>query len=287
MREKFQVEHFGRLGDRMDSIKKAAIAIKEAKYLLITAGAGMGVDSGLPDFRGNEGFWRAYPIAKKLGLNFQALANPTWFDINPSLAWAFYGHRLNLYRNTTPHEGFKVLKNLPHNKFVFTSNVDGQFQKAGFDEKKIVEIHGSIHYLQCTLPCCEEIWENKEIVRVDMERFRALDIPKCKFCKRVARPNILMFGDFRFVEKRVNEQLNRYASWLRGIDDKLVIVEIGAGKAVPTVRLESERIRDLFGATLIRINPRESEGGDIEISLGAKEALLKIAAFMLQFEKRI
>ena len=82
----------------MNEIKNAALAIKEAKYMLITAGAGMGVDSGLPDFRGNEGFWRAYPIAKKLGLNFQALANPKWFDINSGLAWAFYGHRLNMYK---------------------------------------------------------------------------------------------------------------------------------------------------------------------------------------------
>ena len=42
--------------------------INEAEAILITAGAGMGVDSGLPDFRGNEGFWNAYPIAKKLNL---------------------------------------------------------------------------------------------------------------------------------------------------------------------------------------------------------------------------
>jgi len=264
----------------MDNIKKAADEIKNAKYLLITAGAGMGVDSGLPDFRGNEGFWRAYPIAKRLGLNFQALANPTWFDINPRLAWAFYGHRLNLYRNTTPHRGFEILKNLHHNKFVFTSNVDGQFQKAGFDEKKIVEIHGNIHYLQCSVPCCEEIWENNEEVEVDMEKFEALNIPKCRFCGRVARPNILMFGDFRFIEKRVKMQIARYSYWLNQIDDKLVIVEIGAGKAVPTVRYESEKIRDMFGATLIRVNPREPDGADIEIPLGAKEALEKINNYL-------
>ena len=45
-------------------IEKAASLIREADALLIGAGAGMGVDSGLPDFRGNEGLWRAYP---KLG----------------------------------------------------------------------------------------------------------------------------------------------------------------------------------------------------------------------------
>ena len=71
------------------NIEKARKALKEADAILITAGAGMGVDSGLPDFRGTEGFWRAYPIAKKLGLRFEELANPRWFDENPKLAWAF------------------------------------------------------------------------------------------------------------------------------------------------------------------------------------------------------
>jgi NAD-dependent SIR2 family protein deacetylase len=264
----------------MNTIKEAANAIKNAKYLLITAGAGMGVDSGLPDFRGDEGFWKAYPIAKKLGLNFQALANPRWFDINPKLAWAFYGHRLTLYRDTIPHEGFKILLNLPHNKFVFTSNVDGQFQKAGFDEKKIVEIHGSIHYLQCSEPCCDEIWENRENIEIDMEKFEALNFPYCPFCKKIARPNILMFGDFYFVGKRVDLQLARFEYWLNGIDDNLVIVEIGAGTAVPTVRNISEKIRRNFGAKLIRINPKESFGADIEIKKGAKEALKEISRYL-------
>ncbi len=264
----------------MDNIKKAANVIKNSKYLLITAGAGMGVDSGLPDFRGNEGFWRAYPIAKKLGLNFQALANPAWFDINPRLAWAFYGHRLNLYRNTTPHKGFEILKNLPHNKFVFTSNVDGQFQKAGFNENKIVEIHGSIHYLQCTEPCSRDIWENHEQIDVDMEKFEAKNIPKCKYCSRVARPNILMFGDFKFIEDRTEKQMKNFENWLGGIESNLVIIEIGAGKAVPTVRMMSEQIRDTFNAPLIRINPREPDGADIKIPLGAKEALEKISFYL-------
>jgi NAD-dependent SIR2 family protein deacetylase len=264
----------------MSEIRKAAKAIKEAKYLLITAGAGMGVDSGLPDFRGNEGFWKAYPIAKKLGLNFQALANPRWFDINPKLAWAFYGHRLNMYRNTEPHEGFKILLNMPHNKFVFTSNVDGHFQKAGFSEMKVVEIHGSIHYLQCSEPCSDSIWENTETIEIDEEKFEALNFPLCKYCKKIARPNILMFSDLRFVEKRVDLQLARFEYWLSQIDDKLVIIEIGAGKAVPTVRRMSERIRRGFDSTLIRINPLESDGADIEIKKGALEALSEIRKYL-------
>ena len=60
-------------------LSDASAAIRAAEALLITAGAGMGVDSGLPDFRGREGFWQAYPAAARLGLSFAELANPDWF----------------------------------------------------------------------------------------------------------------------------------------------------------------------------------------------------------------
>ena len=62
------------------AIQRAAEAIASSEALLITAGAGMSVDSGLPDFRGPEGFWRAYPPLQKLGLSFADMAQPHWFD---------------------------------------------------------------------------------------------------------------------------------------------------------------------------------------------------------------
>jgi len=92
-----------------EQIIKVQQYIKEADAVLITAGAGMGVNSGLPDFRGNKGFWNAYPIIKDLGISFQGMANPKWFITNPALVWAFYGHRLNLYRDTIPHDGFGMV----------------------------------------------------------------------------------------------------------------------------------------------------------------------------------
>ena len=146
-------------------ISTIAEKIKNAKALLICAGAGMGVDSGLPDFRGNEGFWKAYPPYAKLGLSFVEMANPKWFNRDPGFAWGFYGHRLTLYRQTIPHKGFDILLKWGQNKkegyFVFTSNVDGQFQKAGFADEKIIECHGSIHHFQCLHGCSQPIFRDK------------------------------------------------------------------------------------------------------------------------------
>ncbi|WP_434581562.1 NAD-dependent deacetylase [Sulfurimonas sp. NW15] len=240
--------------------------VKNTDAILITAGAGMGVDSGLPDFRGNEGFWRAYPAIKKLGESFEDMANPKWFDTNPQLAWAFYGHRLNLYRETTPHEGFSMLLDLVKKKndnyFVFTSNVDGQFQKAGFDKKKIVEVHGSIQHFQCSKNCTQEIWEAPLAnIDIDMELFNAHTIPKCPNCGAVARPNILMFGDWNWIGTRSDKQEDSYYKWREEVIDKqekIVIIEIGAGIAIPTIRNHGEMLAKKYkNATLIRINPRD------------------------------
>jgi NAD-dependent SIR2 family protein deacetylase len=265
-----------------DVIDKAARAITDAEALVIGAGAGMGVDSGLPDFRGDEGFWKAYPPLADLGISFVEMANPSWFRSDPELAWGFYGHRLNLYRETEPHEGFSMLRRwgeqMDKGMFIYTSNVDGQFRKAGFGGN-VVECHGSIHHLQCTGRCGDAIWdaEGTEVL-VDESSFRASDpLPRCPTCGSLARPNILMFNDWGWVSDRTNAQESDYRAWLHAARGaRLVVIECGAGSAVPTVRWQCQRLN----GTLIRINPREPEGpaGTISIRMGALEALSSVSS---------
>jgi NAD-dependent SIR2 family protein deacetylase len=276
--------------DTDEKVSQAVEAIKAADALLITAGAGMGVDSGLPDFRSAQGFWRAYPVIAKLGLSFEEMANPSWFKENPSLAWAFYGHRLNLYRSTPPHAGFARLleigRSKAHGYFVFTSNVDGHFQKAGFSSEHIVECHGSIHHLQCAASCTDEIWDAaNELVTIEEASFRALEpLPRCQNCSALARPNILMFGDWSWLGHRTEAQHERFAGWLDELAEssaKLAVVELGAGSAIPTVRLTSEQVLQRISGTLIRINPREDEvpSGQIGLPFGAAEGIQRICDF--------
>lgn len=263
---------------------QAVSALSGAKTLVITAGAGMGVDSGLPDFRGPQGFWRAYPQYQQLGIDFIDAANPKHFEYNPTFAWGFYGHRTELYRHTEPHRGFQLLRNwiarYSLRCFVVTSNVDGQFQKAGFFEQQILEVHGSIHHLQCTVPCCGRIWPNLESVSVDHTTMRAQDFPCCPQCKAVARPNILMFGDAAWLSERSERQRGRFEDFLDAVANPLVVIELGAGTAVPTIRHLSESLARRYGGTLIRINLREEEvpEGQIALAMGALESLQQIEA---------
>ncbi len=245
---------------------KVADIIRNASALVITAGAGMGVDSGLPDFRGNQGFWNAYPMYEHLGLSFVQAANPEHFVDDPQFGWGFYGHRTNLYRNCTPHAGFGILqdwiKEYGLDYFVVTSNVDGQFQKAGFAEERILEVHGSIHHLQCTIPCNHNIWPNRAEYNIDESTMRATDVPKCPKCQRVARPNILMFGDYSWLHQRTAVQEDNFDGFLQlNRNGQMVVIELGAGSTIPTIRHLSERIGQRYQAKVLRINPREPQIG--------------------------
>ena len=268
------------------TLSRSATAIAAADAVFVTAGAGLGVDSGLPDFRGNAGFWRAYPPFAQLGLSFVELANPVWFARDPALAWGFYGHRLELYRRTAPHAGFEILRRwcarAPRGGFVFTSNVDGHFQQASFAADRIVECHGSLSHLQCTRPCGDEIWTAPAALGFDLDpatmRARAA-LPRCPHCGALARPNVLMFGDGSWVSHRTAAQEARWHAWLRErAEARLVVIELGAGDAVPTVRQTSEAVAAPPGATLIRINPREAAGprGTLSLAGGALAALQEL-----------
>jgi len=295
------------------ALDSAAKLVSEATALLVCAGAGMGVDSGLPDFRGDAGFWRAYPPYRRLGLSFVELADPEHFATDPTLAWGFYGHRLDLYRRTVPHIGFDILrrwnKRLADGVRVFTSNVDGQFQRAGFAQ--VAEVHGSIHRLQCVRPCSGDAWPADGVeIDVDERTMRAIGpLPRCPRCDALARPNILMFGDGSWLPRPSKAAMGELATWQREVlerqtstgEGRLVVVELGAGTAVPTVRLRAERVADAADAadaahaataggraipgsrpgSLIRINTTEAAvqpGTGVSLPMGALAALTALDA---------
>lgn len=268
-------------------ITAAARAIESASAIFIGAGAGMGVDSGLPDFRGPEGFWKAYPAFR--GKSFEDISNPVWFVDDPEQAWGFFGHRLGLYRNTEPHAGFAKLLEWCNASslgyFIYTSNVDGHFQRAGFDPDHVYECHGSIHHLQCTREC-DGLWPADDVsVVVNAESIRAEStLPKCPSCGELARPNILMFYDDYWNSSRTARQRARMQSWLHEVEygswmagkpnSTVVILEFGAGTQIPTVRHACETRK----GQLIRINPRDTSAPEdaIVLPIGAMEAIERI-----------
>ena len=217
------------------------------------------------------------------------MATPELFHTNPKLAWGFYGLRLNAYRAVKPHQGFHLLKkwsetlpNLKNGAFVFTSNVDGEFQKIGFEDDQVFECHGSIHWLQCLENCTQDIWSADDFKPVVDEEYCQLinEFPTCPHCGGMARPNILMFGDWHWQSQMQDEKEQKLMAWLKQVNN-LAIIELGAGTAVPSVRNFGERLVQHSineSVSLLRVNLREpqvpNKSNCFGVSVGALDSLM-------------
>jgi len=221
--------------------------IADADGIVILAGAGMSVDSGIPDFRGTSGLWTAEKD------NFMKFANGSAFSERPVEAWNFYITRLMKYQEVPPHAGYyelkKILDALDKDTYVVTSNVDGHFKKSGYDSEKIYEIHGNLEYVQCANRCCHELWP---MPKFSGEITEHNQIPKCDRCGSIVRPAVMMFNDPWFVMNLVEEQSQQCMRWYEN-KQNVVGIEFGAGLAVPSIRVHGQERTQ----TLIRINPHD------------------------------
>jgi len=288
-------------------ILRASHAIQKASAILIVAGAGLGIDSGLPDYRGSTGFWEDYPPAKEKGFGYKDLATPDWYKKDPHLAWGFAAHLIQMYRSVVPHEGFQILLQLCKQKnsyYVMTSNVDGEFQKAGFPPDCVYEVHGSVHKWQCTQPkkCKkQDIWISGQLPKLDEKTFKAVGtLPICPHCGSLARLNVSLFGDFDYVDTDSKAQKERFLSWINSklSVGPLVVIEVGCGVSEHSIRFEYQHDtwRTRSGEwkmglgiknenfTLIRINPLHYDcpnSQTIAIPLGALAALRMLKNYIL------
>jgi len=270
--------------DLQEKLARAALAVQNAEAILIGAGAGMGVDSGMPDFRSKNGFWGNYPLLNGQRIDVLSMCNPEWFRKDPQFAWGFYGHRLNMYRRTPPHAGFEILKKwsiqCSRGSFVYTSNIDGHFQASGFAPSKVFEVHGSLHWMQCMAQCGIGIFSaDKTTIDVDETNLHAHGaLPSCRACGAMARPNIVLYGDDGFDSTRSDAHLYDLKRWISGLSGRrVVVIECGAGMTIPTIRDFCEDTALNLKATLIRINTSEPwvPSGAISLEMGAREALEK------------
>eukprot|EP01084_Bolivina_argentea_P165036 286810_1 len=283
-----------------DIINAAHLLSNKHVPLLIVTGAGMGCDSGLPDYRSAGGFWNDYkPLFKDKthALSLYEMSKTDWFRNDPLSAWGFYAHRAKLYRNAVPHDGFNVLFDLLHTEdetrdwFYMTSNIDGQAHKAGFEQAKLYQTHGSLHHLQC-LDYCEDgdivpFYDGYNKMEMEKETCRMKDvnaIPKCEECGAYTRPNVSFFSDTMdtFNNERIIKQKHKFMEWLQPyMKDKgkeLVVLEIGCGKSVHSLRWECEYLASLENVKMIRINPTESITMGENSNKSSKNVILKLTA---------
>ena len=259
-------------------LERAAEVIRAAEGLVLMAGEGMGAAAGRTEFQSDEEFWQAYPPLAQPRLTRAELSTPQGFERNPALAWGFYGWRIEQCRRTPPHGGFAILRRWMTEKlqggFVFTSCVDGCFQRGGFAEERVVECHGSLEHLQCVKPCCAATWPVPADLplAIDPETLRAGgDLPRCVRCGGLARPNVLMTGDGAWSSGRTLAQQVRFRAWQASLArGKFGVIEAGAGAAGVTVREAAADLAAAGRVALIRLGPAGVEDSPNVIALAGE-----------------
>jgi NAD-dependent SIR2 family protein deacetylase len=283
-------------------IEKAARLIHESTVLIICTGAGMGVDSGIATFRGQFAPDAGYGPYNNDG-PYQMSKYRLACD-NPRYFWGYFQQRYHQYKQATPHLGYEIITTRlakKNKKAVgwYTSNIDGHAEHFAAT-CCLVEIHGSMNYMQCHRNC-KSVWP-VDIPRdmsfeLDEKEWKTKGLPKCIHCEASwGRSNVCLIGDAAFCETRKKEQLEKFnAQVLDMIDtnmDRVVVLEIGAGTGIPTVRRFSGEMTHEYNASLIRINYNEPEldravdcvnleEPDKHVSIGgisAKECLISIAS---------
>ena len=172
-----------------------------ARNITVLTGAGISADSGVPTFRGADGFWRQYRA--------EDLATPDAFARDPKLVWEWYNWRRELLATKQPnaaHLGIVELERRSPTFWLITQNVDGLHRDAG--SRNLSEIHGNIWKVRCT--GCHAVDENRD-VPISI-------LPSCLQCGALLRPHIVWFG-----ESLLAEDLQQCSTVLRSCDLLLVI----------------------------------------------------------------
>lgn len=286
---------------------RVAEAMRACDALIIMAGAGMGVDSGLPDFRGTTGLWTDREVA----MTYDEMSDDKWFFEDPAFAWGINYTQLNMYRTTEPHTGFAILLRLiaelgkPY--WVFTSNIDCQFQKAGFPNDLVVACHGDLLHLQCTNGSCrglkedrsDEVWSADCIppglldgIDPGTLKFRDPSILdeayfRCPHCNELARPSVWFCHDRNHTPERASvARRYTYNDWVSDMQKegkRVVVVECGGGLTIPSVRVEAEDTVEASGegSLLVRINPSDCKvpaERAVGLPFGAREGIERVDA---------
>lgn len=228
-------------GNYSDNIKRLAEEIEAADAVLIGAGAGMSTAAGLT--YSGERFYRYFSdFHEKYGIDDIYSGGFYPYDTLEEY-WAWWSRHIYYNRYDLPAgEPYKDLLELVKNKdyFVLTTNVDHQFQLAGFDKKRLFYTQGDYGLWQCSKPCHQKTYDNEETVRkmVSMQTNMKIPsglIPKCPVCGAPMTMNLR--SDDSFVQDEGwYAAADRYQDFIRRHEKlKILYFELGVGANTPTI----------------------------------------------------
>jgi len=238
-----------------------AAQLGEARSALFITGAGISADSGLPTYRGVGGLYDSAETDE--GLRIEEALSGEVFARRPDITWKYLIQIEENCRGARPNAAHRAIARLDDyldRVMVFTQNVDGLHRAAG--SREIIEIHGNLQELMCTVCAHEEIAPD----------FAGREIPpRCPACGGILRPKVVLFG-----ESLPEEPLDRFIDALQeGFD---IVFSIGTSSIFPYIT-QPVVFASGSGIPTVEINPSVTQLSDIVdyyLPLGAAAAMTAI-----------
>ena len=222
-------------------VEKLKYAILNSDAIVVGAGAGLSTSAGFT--YSGERFQRYFSdFIEKYGFSDMYTAGFYSFATEEE-KWAYWSRHIYYNRYVpAPKPVYENLLKLLKNKdyFVITTNVDHQFQKAGFDKQRLFYTQGDYGLFQCSKPCHQKTYDNEKlIIRMIAEqknmRIPSSLVPRCPICGR--KMDVNLRSDETFVEddgwhaasKRYEDFINKHQ------DDKVLYLDLGCGSNTPII----------------------------------------------------
>jgi NAD-dependent deacetylase len=236
-----------------EGLKQRLVALAGGEgTLVVLTGAGISAESGIPTFRGKEGYWT---VGSK-EYHPQEMATYEMFSEKPEEVWSWYLYRRTICRGARPnpgHEAVVRMEQILGDRFLLiTQNVDGLHLRAGSSLERTYQIHGNIAYARCARECSVDLFPLPEDLSpkgkgeplTDAER-AAL---RCPRCGARARPHVLWFDEF------YDEEHFRFHSSLRAASSASLLLVVGTSGAT-NLPMQVGQAALATGATIVDVNP--------------------------------
>jgi NAD-dependent protein deacetylase/lipoamidase len=220
--------------------------------LVVLTGAGISAESGIPTFRGADGYW----VVGSKTYHPQEIATHDMFIRNPEAVWAWYLSRRAVCHAAEPnpgHEAVVELETLFGERFrLITQNVDGLHLRAGSTLERTYQIHGNLDYARCDVECGQPVWSLPETLVLTQSQGTHLpagmaDRLRCPRCHAWARPHVLWFDEY------YDEEHYRYDSSIRAATSAEVLLVVGTSGAT-RLPMQVGHLASEAGALMIDVN---------------------------------
>jgi len=202
----------------------------KAESIFVLTGAGISAESGIPTFRGNEGYW----VEGSRNYQPMELATHEAFAARPDTVWSWYLYRRAICRAAAPnraHAALVALERALGDRFLLvTQNVDGLHLRAGNSEARTYAIHGNLDFMRCSRECDQRLHPMPTELDPEWAKGRTMDdatrrLLVCPSCGARTRPHVLWF------DESYDETRFRFESTRREAMQRSLLVVIGTAGA--------------------------------------------------------